>query len=87
MSREVGSIRLSKWGRVVAADGEVPWLLVDPDGVPVAPVTTFLLDFVAICLIQAAQAIDTLVMDQPLAAAIAEANGPFDHLIKPLTRQ
>lgn len=40
----------------------------------------------AICLIQAAQAIDSLTSDQPLAAAITQANTHFGHSIKPLTR-
>jgi integrase/recombinase XerD len=45
--RDLGSVRLPRWGRVVAADGVVPWLLVDPGGRPVLPVRTFLRDFVA----------------------------------------
>lgn len=45
--RNVGSIRLPGWGRVVAAEGPVAWLVVDPGGVPVEPVRRFLLDFVA----------------------------------------
>lgn len=45
--RDVGSIRLPDWGRVVAAGGPVAWLVVDPDEVPVEPVRRFLLDFVA----------------------------------------
>jgi integrase len=32
---------------VVAAEGVVPWLVVDPDGVPVVPIRRFLADFVA----------------------------------------
>lgn len=44
--RDLGSIRLPRWGRVVAADGVVPWLVVDPDGVAVEPVSVFLRDFV-----------------------------------------
>ena len=35
------------WGRVVSAGGVVPWLVVDPDGVPVEPIRRFLVDFVA----------------------------------------
>jgi integrase/recombinase XerD len=44
---DLGSVRLPSWGRVVAADGVVPWILVDPGGRPVLPVRTFLRDFVA----------------------------------------
>lgn len=47
VERDVGSIRLPKWGRVVPAEGAVPWLVVDPDGVPIEPVRRFLVDFVA----------------------------------------
>lgn len=47
VERDVGSIRLSRWGRVVPTEGVVPWLVVDPDGVPVEPVCRFLVDFVA----------------------------------------
>lgn len=45
--RDVGSIRLPSWGRVVAAEGAVAWLVVGPGEVPVEPVRRFLLDFVA----------------------------------------
>jgi integrase/recombinase XerD len=45
--RDVGSIELPQWGRVVPADGVVPWLVVGPDGEPVEPVRRFLTDFVA----------------------------------------
>ncbi|MEU6381692.1 site-specific integrase [Streptomyces sp. NPDC046909] len=47
VERDLGSIRLSRWGKVVPSDGVVPWLVVDPDGVPVEPVRRFLRDFVA----------------------------------------
>ena len=47
VERDIGSIRLSRWGRVVAVDGVVPWLVVDPEGVEVEPVRRFLLEFVA----------------------------------------
>jgi hypothetical protein len=47
VERDVGSIRLPQWGRVVSVAGTVPWLVVDPDGVPVEPVRRFLVDFVA----------------------------------------
>lgn len=45
--RDLGSIRLPRWGRVVASSGAVPWLVVDGAGEPVEPVRRFLLDFVA----------------------------------------
>jgi integrase/recombinase XerD len=45
--RELGSLRLPRWGRVVAAVGIVPWQVVDPDGRPVEPIERFLRDFVA----------------------------------------
>lgn len=41
----------------------------------------------AICLLQAAQAINALTADQPLAIAISEANAPFGHQIEPFRRQ
>lgn len=47
VERDIGSIVIPRWGKVVPADGLVPWLLVDPDGVPVEPVRRFLADFVA----------------------------------------
>ena len=45
--RDIASIRLPQWGRVVEAEGVVPWLVVDPDGNAVEPVQRFLRDFVA----------------------------------------
>jgi integrase/recombinase XerD len=45
--RDIGSIELPQWGRVMSADGVVPWLVAGPDGVPVEPVRRFLTDFVA----------------------------------------
>ncbi|WP_131785654.1 tyrosine-type recombinase/integrase [Protofrankia symbiont of Coriaria ruscifolia] len=45
--RVIESIRLPLWGGVVAADGAVPWRLVDGLGEPVEPVEVFLRDFVA----------------------------------------
>jgi integrase/recombinase XerD len=45
--RDVASVRLAHWGRVVPDAGVVPWLVVDPSGEPVAPVRQFLVDFVA----------------------------------------
>lgn len=47
VGRDLGSIRFPRWGRVVSVAGTVPWLVVDPDGVPVEPVRRFLVDFVA----------------------------------------
>jgi integrase/recombinase XerD len=48
MDRDVGSIEIPRWGRVVRADdGPVAWLVVDPDGVAVEPIRRFLLDLVA----------------------------------------
>ena len=45
--RDVGSIQLPRWGRVVPADDVVPWQVVDPHGVTVEPIQRFLRDFVA----------------------------------------
>lgn len=45
--RDVHSIRLERWGRLVPTEGLTPWLVVDPDGVPVEPIRRFLVDFVA----------------------------------------
>ena len=47
VERDIASIRLPQWGRVVEAEGVVPWLVVDPAGSPVAPVHRFLRDFAA----------------------------------------
>lgn len=47
VERDLGSIRLPQWGRVVSAEGVVPWLVVDQAGQPVEPVWRFLRDFVA----------------------------------------
>jgi integrase/recombinase XerD len=45
--RETVAIRLPSWGRVARADGPVPWLVLDDEGVPVEPIRRFLTDFVA----------------------------------------
>jgi integrase/recombinase XerD len=45
--RDIASIELPRWGRVVRVDGMVGWLVVDPDGVAVEPIRRFLFDFVA----------------------------------------
>lgn len=47
VERDIAAIRLPMWGRVVPAEGVVPWLVVDDDGVPVEPVRRFLVDFAA----------------------------------------
>ena len=47
LERDVESVRLPRWGRVVAAAGVVPWQVVDADGDVVEPVQRFLRDFVA----------------------------------------
>jgi integrase/recombinase XerD len=47
VERDIASIRLPQWGRVVEAEGVVPWLVIGPDGSPVEPVQRFLRDFVA----------------------------------------
>jgi integrase/recombinase XerD len=47
VERDIGSIVLPRWGKVVPADGLVPWAVVGPDGVPVEPIRRFLADFVA----------------------------------------
>lgn len=47
VERDISSIRLPRWGRVVATEGVVPWLVVGPDAVPVKPIRRFLVDFVA----------------------------------------
>lgn len=46
--RDLGSIRLPCWGRVISTDDElVPYLIVGPDRAVVEPVRRFLTDFVA----------------------------------------
>lgn len=47
VERDIASIRLPQWGRVVPAEGLAPWLVVDSAGVPVEPIRRFLVDFVA----------------------------------------
>lgn len=47
VERDLGAIRLPRWGRVVAVEGVVPWLVVDQLGEPVEPVRRFLTDCVA----------------------------------------
>ncbi|MEV0804336.1 site-specific integrase [Kribbella sp. NPDC050281] len=45
--RDLVSIELPMWGRVVAGDDYVPWLVVDHAGQPVEPVRRYLSDFIA----------------------------------------
>ncbi len=45
--RDLQSIRLACWGRVVSVDGVIPYVVVDPEGRPVEPIRRFLRDFVA----------------------------------------
>jgi integrase/recombinase XerD len=45
--REVGLIRLPRWGRVEPAAGVPGWRVVDPDGRTVEPIALFLRDFAA----------------------------------------
>jgi integrase/recombinase XerD len=47
VQRDVESIRLPRWGQVVADEGVVPWLVLDPAGQAVEPIVRFLRDFVA----------------------------------------
>lgn len=47
VDRDIASIRLPKWGKVIPAEGVVPWLVVDDDGAAVEPIRRFLTDFVA----------------------------------------
>ncbi len=47
VDRDISSIRLPKWGRVVKHEGIVPWLVVDEAGQLVEPVRRYLTDFVA----------------------------------------
>ncbi|MER5392544.1 hypothetical protein [Saccharopolyspora sp. NPDC002686] len=35
--RDIASIQLPKWGRVVSVEGMVPWLVVNDDSEPVEP--------------------------------------------------
>jgi integrase/recombinase XerD len=47
VERDLGSLRLPGWGRVVPAAGVVVWQVVDPGRRPVEPIQRFLRDFVA----------------------------------------
>lgn len=45
--RDLGSIRLPRWGRVQASNDVVPWLVVAEDGQAVDVIRVFLRDFIA----------------------------------------
>jgi hypothetical protein len=45
ISRALQSIRLARWGRVVSADGVIPYVVVDPEGRPVEPIRRELRDW------------------------------------------
>lgn len=47
VDRDVEVVRLPRWGRVSSAEGSVPWLVLDDDGVAIEPIRVFLRDFVA----------------------------------------
>jgi integrase/recombinase XerD len=47
VERDITAIRMPRWGRVVGTEGVVPWLVVDPDGLPVEPIRRYLRDFTA----------------------------------------
>lgn len=47
VERDIGSIQLSRWGRVIPDDGVVPWLAVNEQGSPIEPIRRYLADFVA----------------------------------------
>jgi integrase/recombinase XerD len=47
VDRNIPAIQLPRWGRVVRADGTVPWLVVDDEGVPIEPIRRYLNDFMA----------------------------------------
>jgi integrase/recombinase XerD len=47
MERELAELSLPRWGRVVAGGELANWLVVDPAGEPVEPITAFLRDLEA----------------------------------------
>lgn len=47
VERDLGSVQLPRWGRVISVEGVVPWLVVNDDGLPVEPIRRYLADFVA----------------------------------------
>ena len=44
--RDLDAVRLPRWGRVVAAEGAVPWSVVSSAGEQVEPIQVFLVEFV-----------------------------------------
>jgi integrase len=44
--RDLDAVRLPRWGRVVAAEGAVPWAVVGSAGEQVEPIEVFLVEFV-----------------------------------------
>lgn len=47
MERDLGALRLPRWGRVAAGDDVVSWTVLDPAGERVEPIAGFLRDLVA----------------------------------------
>jgi integrase len=47
VERDVRTIRLPRWGRVVEVDDAVRWAVIGEDGQPVEPIRRFLSDFIA----------------------------------------
>lgn len=47
VDRDIRSLRLPTWGRVLPSAGAVPFVVVDPDGEPVEAIRRFLVEFVA----------------------------------------
>ncbi|NHU47767.1 site-specific integrase [Rhodococcus sp. A14] len=47
VERDIGAIRLPRWGRVERAAGVVAWDVLDDGGTPVEPIRRYLTDFVA----------------------------------------
>jgi integrase/recombinase XerD len=47
VKRDLGTILVSRWGRVVPSDGPVPWTVVSNDGIEVDVVQQYLQKFVA----------------------------------------
>ncbi|UZG52839.1 tyrosine-type recombinase/integrase [Rhodococcus opacus] len=47
VERDIGAIRLPRWGRVERATGVVAWNVLDDGGAPIEPIRRYLTDFVA----------------------------------------
>ncbi|MFK0111731.1 site-specific integrase [Streptomyces sp. NPDC091217] len=47
VDRDLRSIQLPQWGRVVRTDDVIPFMVLDPQGRPVEPIRRFLRDFLA----------------------------------------